>query len=564
MKKSISIRTKITILAAVAIAVAISITTAISSIYIATKGHKNSEQELALSCESGKNNLDYYFKSVEQAVNTVSHLINDNLDTYSDSEFLTKFSNHIAESRTVFNEAAKNANGVLTYYYRITPEISDVTGEKGFWYTDIQGTKEFTEHTVTEISDSSNECKWFWDTKANGAPLWLPPYITDNLVEFDNYVISYNVPVYRNTTSTTEFVGVVGIEISYKTLGDQIKSIKAGKTGFAFIVENEKGSIIYHPYIDILSYPEDQRPSIPQGFVNQIKSEQHHIEYTFQGVQKHAYWLRLSNGMSVVVAVPFKEVRETWSNIVIQVGIVSVAVIALIVLITILFTRKITKPLKELNEAAEKINDGDFDVKLTYKSNDEIGTLTTTFNNLVDHMGRYIEDLNQLAYADALTSLKNKGAFDVAMSELQTRMLENNSNIKFAIAIFDCDDLKAINDKYGHDKGNVYLKNTSNLISRVYKHSDVYRLGGDEFAVILEGTDYFERDNLDRLFYEMAREICSFAKDEWEEIHVSVGVAAYDEEVDKTPNDVFIHADHLMYENKREKKIKNLNKKIKG
>ena len=554
MKKAISIRTKITLLTVAAIAVAISITTAISSIYIATKGHKSSEEELALSCESGKNNLDYYFKSVEQAVNTVSHLVNDDLDGYSDSEFLTKFSSHIAQSKIVFNEAAKNANGVLTYYYRITPEITDVTGEKGFWYTDIQGTKEFTEHTVTEISDSSNECKWFWDTKANGGPLWLPPYITDNLVEFDNYVISYNVPVYRNTSNNDQFIGVIGIEISYKTLGDQIKNIIAGKTGFAYIVENENGSIIYHPYIDILSLPEDQRPSIPQGFVDEIKSDIHHIEYTFQGVKKHAYWLRLSNGMSVVVAVPYSEVRATWSNIVIQVGIVSVAVIALIALITVLLARRITKPLKELNEAAIKINDGNFDVKLTYSGNNEIGTLTTTFNNLVDHMGRYIEDLNQLAYADALTSLKNKGAFDVAMSELQTRMLDKNSYIGFAIAIFDCDNLKTINDKYGHDKGNVYLKNSSNLISRVYKHSDVYRLGGDEFAIILEGTDYLERENLGKLFYEMAKEICSFAKEEWEEIHVSVGIAVYDEDVDKTPNDVFVHADHLMYENKRKRK----------
>ena len=329
-----SIRTKFTLLNVIAISATIVVTTTISGVSIAMLGHNSSEKELSLTCEEGKSDLNYYFKSIEQSVATISHLIDANLDTLTADTFVEKFHNHIEQSRIMFGEAAKNTNGVLTYYYRIDPEISDITNEKGFWYTNLDG-KGFVEHEVTDISDDQYECLWFY---IPGEPVWLPPYITDNL---DEIVLSYNVPVYDDDM----FIGVVGIELSYHTLGEQIKNLKVNKTGFAFIVENERGSIIYHPYIDILSMSEDERPSIPKGFLEAIHGENHHLEYTFQGVRKHACWLRLSNDMSIVTAVPQSEIVSIWLNTVLLVAFVSVALIAICAIITVTYTRKITKPL---------------------------------------------------------------------------------------------------------------------------------------------------------------------------------------------------------------------------
>ena len=139
------------------------------------------------------------------------------------------------------------------------------------------------------------------------------------------------------------------------------------------------------------------------------------------------------------------------------------------------------------------------------------------------------------------------------MKDLEEKV-ESKIELSFAIAIFDCDDLKLINDNYVHDKGNVYLKNSSNLICRVFEHSEVYRIGGDEFAVILFDNDYQNRNKLKKAFQEKCKQINAFASDDWEQIHVSLGIAVYDHKVDKTAQDVLIHADHLMYENKRERK----------
>ena len=549
-----SIRTRSTLLTVIAIAVGITITTIISAISVANLGHSSSEQTLTLLCETGKSNLNNYFKSVEQSVNTISRLVDDHLDTIPDSEFNTKMSNHMDQARNIFKEAAANTNGVYTYYYRLDPAITKetVNQEKGFWYVKKDGV--FYEHEVTDLTDDHNEAVWFYKPKETGQPLWLSPYITDNL-EGDAYVISYNIPVYRHKS----FIGVIGIEISYKTLGEQIKDIKAQKTGFAYIVQDSDCSIIYHPTLDILKMKEAglPTPATPQEFIDQFKQGDHHIHYNFEGVEKHSYWLNLSNNMSVVVCVPLSEVNEIWLSLLIQIIVSAVAVIIAFGVITILYTRKITKPLKELTEAAEKINRGEYDVELTYNRQDEIGTLTNTVDRLIKHLDSYIADLNSLAYSDSLTEVQNKQAFDVALGEIQGRLYDKNNPIKFAIAIFDCDDLKQINDKYGHDKGNVYLKNSSNLIGRVFKNSKVYRIGGDEFAVILLGEDYSNRKVLKEEFLERSNEITSFAKEPWEEIHVSIGIARYDPDIDRSAEDVMIHADHLMYDHKRERKKQN-------
>ena len=547
-----SIRTKITLLNIFGVAIGIIISTTIGGILIAKQGHNNSEHSLSLLCETGKSNLNNYFKSVEQSTKTVSSLINAHLDTIEPSEFNTKLPAHMNEARTFFNEAAKNTAGVLTYYYRVDPTITEATGEKGFWYVLDEDGKTFVSHEVADISDDKNECVWFWAPKENGHPLWLSPYVTDTIEEF---VISYNVPVYRNE----DFVGVVGIEISYMTLGQQIDRIKVGKTGYSWIVEKDTGVIIYHPLIDLYKLPKESRPVVPSGIYNGLKNNEHHIEFVYEGVEKHGYWMDLSNNMAIIVAIPLSEVSETWINFVIQTVVIAAVLIVLFIIATIIVTKSITKPLKELTIAAERINEGDYSVQLDYKGNDEIGVLTTTVNHLIRHLGAYINDLNNLAYDDALTSVHNKSAFDLAMKELQER-LDNKEDVKFALGVFDCDDLKTINDKYGHDKGNVYLKNSCHLIVRVFEHSDVYRIGGDEFVVILKDEDYKNREKLKKLFFEKSKEICSFAKNEWEEIHVSTGIATYDPELDKNVDDVMIHADHLMYDNKRTRK-KNRTKK---
>ena len=161
-----------------------------------------------------------------------------------------------------------------------------------------------------------------------------------------------------------------------------------------------------------------------------------------------------------------------------------------------------------------------------------------------------LENLNKRVFVDSLTSVRNKGAFTGYIQEMQ-KQLELDEHLEYAIGIFDCDYLKNINDEFGHDKGDIYLKTASQMICRVFQHSPVFRIGGDEFAVVLQNEDFRNREELMEKFITLGREICSSAENKWEEVHVAMGIAVYDPKMDLSVNDTIRRADKIMYENKR-------------
>lgn len=536
-----SIQAKSTLLTALGIIITILVATVISAISISTLGNENSKQILSLLCETGQKNLDYYFDSVQDSVDLISRNVTRNIQENGKDHL----NDNIDYCEKMFASLITKTNGALDYYYRIDPEFDNT--ELGFWYIDYDDDDQgFVEHAPSPInSDNINDpgMVWFAYPKTHGTSRWIAQsYVTANLPNYK--VISYNSPVFLDNT----FVGVVGIEIDFKTITKQVDNIELynGK-GYAFINDDE-GNIIYHPNTT-------STPKVPDGLLSQDSF----ISYSYDGKDRIAVWanLKLKDGdhnVRLNVSVPVSEISGNWQRVIIEIVIAASVILIVFIMLTIIFTRHITKPLRKLTEAAEEINDGNYNVKLDYRGNDEVGVLSTTVNKLIEHLRGYIADLNSLAYVDALTEVRNKGAFDIFVRQLQARIDDRNDRPEFAIGIFDSDDLKEVNDEFGHEKGDVYLKNACHLICRVFTRSPVFRIGGDEFAVILQGEDYYRRESLRRFFIEKSAEICAFASEPWEKICMAVGIAVYNSGEDKTVEDVIRHADQLMYENKRERK----------
>ena len=166
-----------------------------------------------------------------------------------------------------------------------------------------------------------------------------------------------------------------------------------------------------------------------------------------------------------------------------------------------------------------------------------------------------VKDLNKRVFIDALTTVRNKGAYNDYIQQLQNR-LDKNKQLEFAIGVFDCDNLKEINDLLGHDKGDMYLQSTSRLITQVFAGCPVFRIGGDEFSVILTDEAYKNRDALSRKFEAQRQALIDSAESEWDKIRVAFGIAVYDPAFDNSVNDTARRADKIMYENKRISKKK--------
>ena len=536
-----SIRTKMTLLTVCVIIITVTSMALLSVFFIRNNEMQESNQLLLLLCETGEKNLDYYFNSVQKSVSKVASFVESDLDGLEPD----KLARHVNRVGKQFDIMASKTNGVLTYYYRIDPAISNTV--KGFWYTDLDG-EGFVEHEVTDITlyDTQDTSKlvWFTVPKYEGEPVWLPPYITDNL---DKRVISYNVPIYWRGT----FVGVVGIEIDYSTMAEQVESIRLYSNGYAFL-SDAKGHLFFHPRIDVAQFAEGESPALPPSAIEKSTF----VKYTYDGVEKIAAWLPLSNGMRLNVTVPVAETEGDWQKLIRETMIYACIVLAAASVLTMLYAKRITRPLEELTEAADQVDRGNYDIELNYERDDEVGRLTSTFKRLAGHMKDHISDLNKRAYVDALTHVRNKGAYSAYIDVLQTSIDEGNGDVRFAIGMFDCDNLKLINDRYGHEKGDLYLMTACQLICRIFQHSPVFRIGGDEFSVVLQNDDLKNVGTLVQRFSDTMKDISATANNEWEQVHISMGIAVYDEQNDHGVNDVMRRADELMYENKRTRKMR--------
>lgn len=105
-----------------------------------------------------------------------------------------------------------------------------------------------------------------------------------------------------------------------------------------------------------------------------------------------------------------------------------------------------------------------------------------------------IGEISKVAFRDALTGVGSKAAFNQLSEKLSAEIAEGNTAL--AVVMMDVNNLKYINDNFGHDAGDAYLRGCCRLICEVFKHSPVFRIGGDEFVAVLRNGDYENREAL--------------------------------------------------------------------
>lgn len=165
------------------------------------------------------------------------------------------------------------------------------------------------------------------------------------------------------------------------------------------------------------------------------------------------------------------------------------------------------------------------------------------------------EKLSELMQTDALTHLKNRNAFENAKALMKTKYLTGDMN-DFSVVMFDLNDLKKINDEFGHGVGDIYIKNSSVLICNTFKHSPVYRIGGDEFVAIVKNSDYTERYALLQRFEAEINRLSQEDVPPVKRVSIAFGMADFSEIEDDNLESIFKKADDRMYDKKRRMKEK--------
>lgn len=235
--------------------------------------------------------------------------------------------------------------------------------------------------------------------------------------------------------------------------------------------------------------------------------------------------------------------------------------------------RTILKNLNNLIHGTVQLGEGDLEWRVKDSFDDEFGRLNTAFNEMAKKINdsqkkvlSQTEEIKTLAYHDSLTKLPNRIAFLDKLNQELAWAERHNENL--GVLYIDLDDFKLVNDSFGHDIGDIFLREVAERLMQTSRRSDtIARLSGDEFAIILP---HLKRDkNLSnseinpiseisypgklskRIIETLAQPLTILNNTHY--ISSSIGIAVYPEN-GVTPYEILKNADTAMYAAKREGK----------
>ncbi|MBA7545476.1 hypothetical protein ES705_37845 [subsurface metagenome] len=164
------------------------------------------------------------------------------------------------------------------------------------------------------------------------------------------------------------------------------------------------------------------------------------------------------------------------------------------------------------------------------------------------------EQLEKLARIDSLTGCYSRG-YGLELLDRQIK-LSHRSKSPLLLAFLDIDRFKAINDTFGHDEGDIALKEVSGLFKSTLREIDIIcRMGGDEFLLIFPDNSLKEAPLIkERLNIDLAKLNQTLKKPY--KIEISIGLSGYNPENPQPMDELIRIADKKMYEEKKNRKEK--------
>jgi diguanylate cyclase (GGDEF)-like protein len=260
-------------------------------------------------------------------------------------------------------------------------------------------------------------------------------------------------------------------------------------------------------------------------------------------------------GWTVIVRIPAENAFapvEQLKSFVIKLGTITAFVFAFIGWLLAGF---ITTPLQKISRAAHSLRLGKETTIPLIKGILDLEILSSSLRDLVDTLVRTESNLGKmenLAHHDLLTGLGNRVALDQFLKQAK------NSGKSLSFLYLDLDGFKKINDVYGHQSGDLLLKDVANRLKESTRKDDaVFRLGGDEFLVVLRSPNESREIALTAVANKFITNINLPYEIAESKLHVgcSVGGAIWpDHDID--PFTVISYADEALYASKRAGKNK--------
>ena len=324
------------------------------------------------------------------------------------------------------------------------------------------------------------------------------------------YITAYE-PI-RNQNN--EIIGAlyVGIpEQSALSLKQAIKSIKIGKTGYAYIMDSS-GNLVVHPAKEgenILG----AKDSSGFEYMREIASKAALLKENEVGTIRYP-WANVELGETsprmkinkyqyfrdwdwIIAAGSYEEeVFEGIARTKFFITLLALGSIALAFLLTVMLSRVLTRPVMELTEVTARMAGGDLTQKVRITTGDEIGTLATSFNRMADQVLSYTRNLEEIVH-DRTQEIQEKEEKYRNLSNLLNSVLESSTEYSIIAT-----DIHGVILEYNSGSANLFGWTKDEVMSKM-RIEQTFRPDGGSRGVIQEISRKVEAEGMTE--YELER-----------------------------------------------------------
>lgn len=384
--------------------------------------NENAEQILALTVEKKSIEINSMITAIGQSVDTLSSLALEKLDFSkfpNNDSYVTEYTNSIMSDVLKFGE---NTSGAITAYVRYNPDLTDPIS--GIFYTRSSTAEDFTSITPTDFTmyDKTDltHVGWYYIPVQNGAPLWMDPYLNENINVF---MISYVVPLYVDGTS----VGIIGMDIDFSTLTDMVFGTGIFPSDCAFLY-NSSGQITAHPSLETgadLSAI-DGLDSLKASMLDSGNAGTA-LHFHSEGTDKTLVFYPLSNGMYIALCSLDSEIRSSANQLSLQILIAIFVCMIICIALSLIIGHNIANPIRIMTDIIKQSSQLNFrktgnGAKLQ-KQQDETGIMAAAVSELRGILRDMVGDMQQIE----TTILSNVDQLDKIMQENNAASEDNSA-----------------------------------------------------------------------------------------------------------------------------------------
>lgn len=277
---------------------------------------------------------------------------------------------------------------------------------------------------------------WYQIPKEIEAPYWTEPYFDEGGGGI--MMSTYSVPLYKKDAGSRRFKGIVTADISLEWLREVISSIKILNTGYAFLI-SKNGAVVTHPdkalimNDTIFNIAEAMHDKVLREIGRKmIKGESGFAasKSILTGKRCWMYYAPVpSTGWSLAVLFPQDELLADIERLRDMSALAGITGVALLLLVVVVISRSITRPIKAVAKAAQVIATGDLDAVLpAVVSSDEVGKLTEAFRYMSQSLKDYIAKLTETVAVKERIQSELSIARKIQMSMLPKKFPEHADN----------------------------------------------------------------------------------------------------------------------------------------